>query len=1120
MGTIKERLTGFIKQYYLNRILRGAIFLGISFIVLLLVFSGIEFFGWFNSGTRAFLFYFYLAFNAVLLWVYLLVPLGRLTGIARGISLEYAARIIGTHFPQIEDKLLNLLQLQELGARSGVDDGVSGNLLLGAIRQKEELLKPFPFVKAVEFQGTVKYLRYLVPTVVVLVILMSFKPELIRDPVYRIRNYQVQFEKPAPFTFVILNDQLTGVARENYRIRFTTEGDEIPADAFVDINGINYKANQIEKNVFEYEVQNLQSDVRFKMNAINIWSKEYIIGVIPRPAVRNFRVHLDYPPYTRKPSEVIENVGDLIVPRGTRVTWRFNTNHADDLQLVIGDNRMDLTRDGSRFSYSQRVMQEMTYAVKPINRYIDTLSPVQYTLEVIPDEYPAIKVNEVYDTLNHFFVFFSGEIADDYGFTRLTYHTARVRNGDTLLKKVLPLPYPASGQKHQFMHYEDLSDEGYLPGDQLVWFFEVWDNDQVSGPKPTRTFVSVYRIPGHAELEEMQDQLEQAIKDEMDEAVKTARAIRQEARELQNELRFKEQLNWQDREKINQLINKQEQLKSKIEDLQRKMEHKYQKENLFKDLDPEILEKQKQLQELMDKLLDDDTRKLLEEIQKMLEELNKDKIGEMLEKIQMSNEELNLELERNLELFKQLELEKDLQESIDALNQLAEEQKKLAEESAQPNADPKQIAEQQKELNEEFKRISEKLKKIEETNKELEFPNNLQNTNAEQQEINSEMRESMNQLQRGQPSNASPRQQNASDKMQELSDKLSDMMDDMMAEQLAEDIMTLRQILKNLVHISFEQEELMKTAQATSRIDPRYPEIINKQNQLKRDFQIIEDSLVALGKRQMAIQGIVSREISAIKDNMEQSVTRFLDVHTVGIRNTAGREQGIERQQFAMTSMNNLALLLAESLNNMRDQQNQQSGEGRQCKNPRPGPGKPSLQQIRQRQQGLNQQLQQMRDQMQQQGQQPNGRQNSMSEQFARMAAEQEALRRALSQYMDELRQQGFKDMGEMSDIMQEMEKTEAELVNKILNNNTMLRQEQINTRLLESEKAEMEREQEERRESREAKNQLFSNPLLFLEYNKLKEREQEMLRYSTPLLQPFYKSKVNDYLIKQEAER
>jgi hypothetical protein len=75
-----------------------------------------------------------------------------------------------------------------------------------------------------------------------------------------------------------------------------------------------------------------------------------------------------------------------------------------------------------------------------------------------------------------------------------------------------------------------------------------------------------------------------------------------------------------------------------------------------------------------------------------------------------------------------------------------------------------------------------------------------------------------------------------------------------------------------------------------------------------------------------------------------------------------------------------------------------------------------------------------------------------------------------------------------------------------------MRRQQQILSRLLESEKAEQEREQDEQRKSNEAKLQNLSNPAQFLEYKRLKEKEMELLNTVPPSLSPYYKEKVNNY--------
>ena len=256
-------------------------------------------------------------------------------------------------------------------------------------------------------------------------------------------------------------------------------------------------------------------------------------------------------------------------------------------------------------------------------------------------------------------------------------------------------------------------------------------------------------------------------------------------------------------------------------------------------------------------------------------------------------------------------------------------------------------------------------------------------------------------------------------------------------------------------------------------------------------------------------------------------------VQALADRNTG---EGTMRMQTTMTSVNNLALLLNESLEQMQKQmkaKQQQKGGSGKCKKPGSGQGakpsdKPSMQSMKKLQEQLNEQMKAMKEAMEKgqkpgekpgdkKGQKPgmgqNGNSGMMmpgnSEQLAKMAAQQEALRRQMQQMMDKLKNKGKNPGGDIADLM---EQTEKDLVNKHLTNETMKRQQDILSKLLESEKAEREREQDEQRKSNEAKNQVLSNPNQFLEYKRLKEKEMELLNTVPPSLTPYYKEKVNNY--------
>lgn len=229
------------------------------------------------------------------------------------------------------------------------------------------------------------------------------------------------------------------------------------------------------------------------------------------------------------------------------------------------------------------------------------------------------------------------------------------------------------------------------------------------------------------------------------------------------------------------------------------------------------------------------------------------------------------------------------------------------------------------------------------------------------------------------------------------------------------------------------------------------------------------------------------------------------------------------RQQYVMTSLNNLALLFDEALQQMQ-QQAQQQGDG-SCNNPggqgKPKPGSGSMGDLKKMQEQLSKQLEQMEKAMKE-GQKPGGKKpgegmgmpggkGGMSESLAKMAAQQAKIR----QELQKLKNQGAQGTEGMSKLMEENEK---DIVNKNITPETLKRQQEILTRLLESEKAEREREWDEKRESKEAKNNENSNPNLFFEYNKKQENEVELLKTTPPHLKQFYKNKVTQYF--QEINR
>ena len=131
-----EKLEEFISKYYKNLLLKGGIYFVSIFLLFIILFSTVEYFGQFNSTVRTILFWSFSILNAIVFWRWVAIPLKGLYRLGKSLSHYEAAKIIGEHFSDIEDKLTNLLQLQELSSQENA-------LVEASIEQKIKLLKAY-----------------------------------------------------------------------------------------------------------------------------------------------------------------------------------------------------------------------------------------------------------------------------------------------------------------------------------------------------------------------------------------------------------------------------------------------------------------------------------------------------------------------------------------------------------------------------------------------------------------------------------------------------------------------------------------------------------------------------------------------------------------------------------------------------------------------------------------------------------------------------------------------------------------------------------------------------------------------------------------------------------------
>ena len=208
---IQAKLEHFIRRFYTNELLKGSIlFFAIGLLYFLLTLF-IEHILWLNTTARTVLFWVFVVVELGLFIKFIAIPLAKLFKLQKGINYEDASKIIGNHFLEVNDKLLNVLQLKQ--------DTAESELLLASIEQKSSELNPIPFKLAINFKKNTKYLKYAaIPILILLLSFLTGKVDWFSDSYKRVVNYQTEYIPPAPFSFLIDETNLTSIEGKTFTI--------------------------------------------------------------------------------------------------------------------------------------------------------------------------------------------------------------------------------------------------------------------------------------------------------------------------------------------------------------------------------------------------------------------------------------------------------------------------------------------------------------------------------------------------------------------------------------------------------------------------------------------------------------------------------------------------------------------------------------------------------------------------------------------------------------------------------------------------------------------------------------------------------------------------------------
>lgn len=1097
-----NKLDRFIKKYYKNKLLRGSIFALTGLLSVYLIVTLSEYFVRFSVPVRTFLFYTLFASFAFILIFLVIIPVSKLLKIGKLISYAQASNVISTHFPDIKDKLLNTLELQQLNHSSN-----SNILIEASIEQKINEIKIFPFQRAVSFRDNYKYLKYLIMIIFVFGIILVISPSILSESTTRIVNHSQYYEKPAPFKFLLINDTLTAKKGDDYTIKLKIKGKYVPEEVFINFGGNTFvmKSNSSNKSEFQYVFKNINNSLDFRFKADEYNSEAYKLNVLPAPVILKFKLIADVPSYTGEEDKIYENTGDIVVPAGTKLTWSFETKDIDSLQFNIKDMDIDLKSSGSVFSLQKSVFKNMMYSLTVSNNYFKINKLIDYQVTVIPDLYPSISVSNLQDTANFFINYFRGQINDDYGISKLTFNYRIVDdkiepNDNSIKYQSQSLQFTKSMLKQSYFHTFDFSKFDLSDSKKIQYFFKVWDNDAIRGSKSAKTQISEFKLPSYKEVKDFENKATENISSKLEQSMKLAEELQNDMKNIQQKSLDGEMTQWEKSQMLQNILDKQKLLDELLKEAAKENKSKNKMQNTFNKKDKELLEKQKQIEKLMKKFMTDEIKELMKKIQELQKKFDQNKLNKLMKDHKFSYEDMEKQLERNLELLKRYEIEQKMQNAINEMHKLAKKQEKLSKETKNSkHADKDKLAKKQEDIKKQFDDLKKEYDKNLEKNKELKSPMKLDEMKNEEQEIKDEFQKSEKNISKGKSGKASESQSKNSKNMKKMAEKMQAMMDANSAQMNSENLETLRQIVDNIITFSFKQEELEKKFTNISYRDPKYMQFTTEQLELKEEYIHIKDSLQSLSERVPQINAPIQTEISKINRNINQTVKLFEERK----KRSAGY-----RQHEIMTSANNLALLLSEVLKQMQNQQSGGGGGGQSKSKPKDGK-KQAFGSLKQQQEALKKQMEKMLQQMKD----GEGKfsKNAQNKQLAKMLAQQEIFRQMLKE-MNAKQSLNPETQRMLNQINKMAKQNEKDLVNRKITPELLERQKKITTRLLEAEKSENKRKTENKRQAKEAEEKKYESAEDYFKKLKNNRSFKENLYRNNILLKNFYKNIFEQY--------
>ncbi len=461
-------------------------------------------------------------------------------------------------------------------------------------------------------------------------------------------------------------------------------------------------------------LKNIIDDFSYFISTPLSVSNKFFVKTYINPYLQIEYIKITPPEYTERESEFFYSyINEINAINGSNIELKINLNFKSTQALLdyAGRQINSSENEGNIYKFIFKTFStgKLDFNLTPADTSLITNFNGIF-IKIKKDDSPKVDFEQPdkKETLlaDDMLTFFTVAAIDDFGISSGKIFTSSESFFDSY-----PLDFRKISDKFTAYYTIDFSKKNLLPGDEITYYAEVFDNDAVSGFKRAYTDKRKITMPSATDIfKELNNEIDKSM-NAMDMLKKKNAGIVNSTKKIINDLIRSNSNDWTTQKQIKELIERQQQIQDELKKIQESIDKAVENYKKTKELlGAETLEKIQKLNKLMSEAMTDDIKKSLSLFQNALQSRDAKQSGELLKKAVFDKDEFNKRIDRTLSLLSQLKTQSALKNIQKNINELAAKQRDINEKLN--NGDLKSAEEMQSKSNSELQKMDELLKNL------------------------------------------------------------------------------------------------------------------------------------------------------------------------------------------------------------------------------------------------------------------------------------------------------------------------------------------------------------------------------------------------------------------------